>query len=407
MKKTVKIGLITICVVIGVIATIFYTMKPLDVDTMITETQDVYDYIEEDGTIISDHTVAVTPMANATVTEVLVKNGDNVESGQPLITLDADAVKVQMDQLSHQMTAVSEEKNLSLTGLKYQMRQERLTIAKLEADMVYAKESFEQSEALFQTGAISETAYKAAKQTYEDWQNSLDQANARLASLNAQYNQMLEANGNRSVLEAQLEALKLNLSYATVTAKASGVLTNFDVNVGDFVTSAMPIGEIIDPTAYKVLTYVLTEDAYNLEPGQEVVLEIKRNGEDITYEGTIYTVEPTAEETVSALGLVEKRVKVYIDASELSDVVKIGYDVNVKFISEVQLDVIAIPKTAVFYQADNAYVFKNVGGKAVMTEIKTSMDTDALIVVSSGLEAGDEIVKNYKIAGIENGKRIK
>jgi len=287
------------------------------------------------------------------------------------------------------------------------MRQERLIISQLEADNVYAKESFEQSASLYQTGAISEAAYKTAKQVYENKVSSLDQANAQLALLSAQYHQILESSGNTSVLESQLDALNLNLSYTLVKAKASGVLTNFDVKVGDFVTSTVPIGEIIDPDAYKVSTYVLTEDAYNLEVGQDVVLEIKRNGEDFTYSGTIYTVEPTAEERVSALGLVEKRVKVVIDATELSDVVKIGYDVNVKFISEYQRDAIAIPKTAVFYQADNAYVFKKVEGKALMTEIETSMDTDALIVVSSGIEAGDEIIKNYKIAGIEDGKRIK
>jgi len=407
MKKTVKFGLMIVFIVVGVIATVFYMLRPLEVDTMVTKQQDVYDYVEEDGTIVSDKTVTVSSMASSSVKSVLVKNGDTVKADEVLITLDDDTVRTQVDQLTHQIAAISEEKNLNLITLKYQISQQRLIVSQLEADHVHAEDSFEQSKALYETGALSEVHYKTDKLSYENTVNRLNQARAQLTSLNAQYNQILEANGSVAALEAQLEATNLNVEHTVIKAKTDGVLTNFDVKVGDFVTSAMPIGEIIDPNAYKVSTYVLTEDAYNLEEGQEVVLEIKRNGEEIAYTGHIYAVEPTAEEKVSALGLVEKRVKVLIDGSELSDVVKIGYDVTVKFISEYQLDAIAIPKTAIFYQADDAYVFKNVAGKAVMTKVETSMDTDALIVISSGLEEGDEIIENYKIAGIEEGKRIK
>jgi HlyD family secretion protein len=402
MKKKVKIGLIAVFGVICIAAGAMYMMKPLTVDTLTMAQADIYDYVEEDGAIVSDQSVTLAAKTTAQVSAVYFENGDTVHEGDLILALDATGIQSQIDQLTHQISAMSEDKNVNLVSLKYQISQQKIVVEQLKSQEAYVGSQYDQAQSLYAAGAISETALKDAKQSYDSVSSTTKQNSAALSALQAQYSEILNANSGIAALEAQLTSLTLEKSYTEITANAEGLLTDFDVHIGDYVTASYPIAAIVDPNAYKVETYVLTEDAYNLNAGDDVDLVIKRNGEDFNYKGKIYSVAPNAVETVSALGLAEKRVKVLISPETLAEDVKVGYDVKVKFISEFQLAAIAIPKTSVFYEGEDAYIFRKVDGKATLTKI----ETDSMMVVTSGLSDGDVIIKNYKITGLQDGKRV-
>ncbi|MBS7525700.1 HlyD family efflux transporter periplasmic adaptor subunit [Fusibacter paucivorans] len=406
MKKKVRIGLIAVFGVICIAVAIAYAMKPLTVDILKATQADIYDYVEEDGAIVSDQSVTLSAKTTAQVSAANFENGDLVREGDTVLILDDTAIQSRIDQVTHQISAMSEDKDFNLVSLKYQISQQKIAVDQLKEEAAYVGSQYDQAQALYTAGAISETALTDAKQRYDSLQLTTKQNSTALASLQAQYSEILNANSGIATLEAQLTSLELEKSYTAVQANAEGLLTNFDIHVGDYVTASYPLASIVNPDAYKIETYVLTEDAYNLKEGDAVDLVIKRNGENFDYKGEIYSVAPNAVETVSALGLAEKRVKVLISPDTLAEDVKVGYDVKVKFISEFQLDAIAIPKTSIFYEGDDAFVFKKVEGKAVLTKIETGMETDSKMVVTSGLTDGDEIIKNYKIAGLENGKRV-
>lgn len=208
------------------------------------------------------------------------------------------------------------------------------------------------------------------------------------------------------VLQSQLDQLNTQKSDHSVYAAADGLLVGFSLHQGDYVTPASPIGTIVDDSTFEVETYVRSDDIYNLSVGDTANIAVTQNGIKTYYDGQITAISPVAETRISSLGLSEKRIKVTLESEAISSLVKIGYDVDVRFISEQRLDTIAVPKTALFTDGDSDALFVVENGKAVLRHVETGMSTDSLVSIESGLEPGETIIRNYKSDGLADGKRV-
>ena len=145
----------------------------------------------------SQRSTTIQPEVEGVVTRIFVKPGDRVRPGTVLVQINADK----------QRAAVrSTEANRGGT----------------EADVTYWREQVKRLEALVQAGAIS-------RQEFEQAQNSLRTAEARLAALDAQ------------VREGRVE-----LEYYRVNAPQAGVVGDITLRVGDRVTSSTVITTIDD-----------------------------------------------------------------------------------------------------------------------------------------------------------------
>jgi RND family efflux transporter MFP subunit len=145
----------------------------------------------------SQRSATIQPEVEGVVTRIFVKPGDRVRQGAPLVQINAEK----------QRAAVrSTEANRGGT----------------EADVTYWRGQVKRLEALVEAGAIS-------RQEFEQAQNSLRTAEARLAALDAQ------------VREGRVE-----LEYYRVNAPQAGVVGDITLRVGDRVTSDTAITTLDD-----------------------------------------------------------------------------------------------------------------------------------------------------------------
>jgi RND family efflux transporter MFP subunit len=145
----------------------------------------------------SQRSATIQPEVEGVVTRIFVKPGDRVRTGAPLVQINAEK----------QRAAVrSTEANRGGT----------------EADVTYWRGQVKRLEALVEAGAIS-------RQEFEQAQNSLRTAEARLAALDAQ------------VSEGRVE-----LEYYRVDAPQAGVVGDITLRVGDRVTSSTVLTTIDD-----------------------------------------------------------------------------------------------------------------------------------------------------------------
>ena len=147
------------------------------------------------ATLRGQQSSTVQPEVEGLITRIFVKAGDRVREGQPLVQINAD----------RQVAAVRSTA-ASRTGA--------------EADVLYWRQQVKRLEALVDAGAIS-------KQEFEQAQNTLRTAEARLASL-----------------DAQLAEGKVELQYYRVDAPQSGTVGEIPVRVGDRVTNSTEITTI-------------------------------------------------------------------------------------------------------------------------------------------------------------------
>jgi RND family efflux transporter MFP subunit len=175
------------------------------------------------ATIRSLRSTTVQPEVDGIVTRIFVKAGDRVRVGTPLVQIDPE---------KQQATVRSTEANRAGT----------------EADVQYWRQQVKRLEALVEAGAIS-------RQEFEQAQNSLRTAEARLAAL-----------------DAQLREGRVELRYYRVDAPQAGVVGDIAVRQGDRVTPADVITTIDQNEALEAYIQVPLDRSPDLRVGLPVQL---------------------------------------------------------------------------------------------------------------------------------------
>ena len=175
------------------------------------------------ATVRSLRSSTVQPEVEGLVTRIFVKSGDRVRAGTPLVQINAD---------KQQATVRSTEANRAGT----------------EADVQYWRQQVKRLEALVGAGAIS-------RQEFEQAQNSLRTAEARLGALDAQ------------VREGRVE-----LEYYRVDAPQAGVVGDIPIRQGDRVTPSTVITTIDENQSLEAYIEVPLDRAPDLRVGLPVQL---------------------------------------------------------------------------------------------------------------------------------------
>jgi RND family efflux transporter MFP subunit len=157
------------------------------------------------------------------VTRIFVKSGDHVRAGAPLVQINAD---------KQQATVRSTEASRAGT----------------EADVQYWRQQVKRLESLVGAGAIS-------RQEFDQAQNSLRSAEARLAALDAQ------------VREGRVE-----LQYYRVDAPQAGVIGDIPIRTGDRVTTSTVITTIDDKGGLEAYLQIPLDRSPDLRLGLPVQL---------------------------------------------------------------------------------------------------------------------------------------
>jgi len=173
------------------------------------------------ATIRSLRSSTVQPEVEGVVTRIFIKSGDRVSLGSPLVQIKPD---------KQEATVRSTEANR----------------AGVEADVQYWREQVKRLEALVAAGAIS-------RQEFDQAQNSLRSAEARLQALNAQVNEQ-----------------RVELEYYRVVAPQAGVVGDISIRTGDRVTKSTMITTIDDNSALEAYIQVPIDRSPDLRLGLPV-----------------------------------------------------------------------------------------------------------------------------------------
>ena len=181
------------------------------------------------ATIRSLRSSTVQPEVEGVVTRIFVKSGERVALGAPVVQIKPD---------KQEATVRSTEANR----------------AGVEADVQYWRQQVKRLESLVSAGAIS-------RQEFDQAQNSLRSAEARLQALNAQ------------VKEEQVE-----LQYYRVGAPQAGVVGDITIRTGDRVTKSTMITTIDDNSALEAYIQVPIDRSPDLRLGLPVqILDADNN----------------------------------------------------------------------------------------------------------------------------------
>jgi RND family efflux transporter MFP subunit len=175
------------------------------------------------GTLKSRHSTVLNPQVEGQVTAILVKSGDRVKAGTPLM---------QIDPLKQQATVGTQEASR----------------AAQEANVRFAQIQWDRAQKLYEAGVSS-------KQDYDQAKVNLDTAQHQLKSL-----------------ESQVQEQQVQLKYYRVLAPTAGIVGDIPVRVGDRVTNTTTLTTVDEPGPLEIYINVPVERSKDLKMGQKVQL---------------------------------------------------------------------------------------------------------------------------------------
>jgi HlyD family secretion protein len=140
----------------------------------------------------------------------------------------------------------------------------------------------------------------------------------------------------------------------------------------------------------EVVVDVLSTDAVRIDPGAP--MRIVEWGGDGTLDARVRIVEPSAFTRISTLGVEEQRVNVIGDLLVRPASLGDGYRVQAQIVTWETTDVLRVPNSALFRTGEGWSVFVMENGRARLRPIATGRRGAQQTEVTSGLEAGDQLV---------------
>ena len=404
MKKSVKKFLIVIVVVICVIGGIVYTLMPKSYDTTTLELQIAELTFTETGTVVSQSSSDIFSLASGEIKSISVSEGQIVKKGDIICVIDSSDLQYEIKKLESAIAGYSAQS--SGTGKNEQIESQKIIIAQNERDLSMAEENMTNSKALYNAGAISKFDYDTAVNAYRLAETTL--------ATNREQLKLIESSGGGTTnfyssqiaaSQASIQQLRAKIDDYTIKAPVDGTISTLHIKDTNIITMQAPVATLSTNSDNRIEAYVSIKDVGSVKVGDSVELTLEQRGENIKIPGTISVVDNRATSIMSVLGVEEKRVKVTITFDDNN--LKEGYDVQAKFCYYREENKIITPKTAIFKDNDEYYVYKVDNGKARKTKITKGIELRVDTIIEAGLESGDRIVTDANTSGLKEGIRIK
>ena len=332
--------------------------------------------------------VEIKSKASGIVKKLYVDDGDRVKAGQVLAELDREEILASVRSQEAQL--LSAEANLA--GAQADLK--RAEVDAMGVDIPTLKRAYERATQMAGEGVVSQAALDEAQRAYEMAVNKQKVALAQVTVFKAKVAQA-KAEVQRNT--ANLQQLKEQLGYTTITAPIDGIVLSRDVEVGDAVSSILVLGS----SATLVMTLGDTKEVYvkgkvdesdigKVYLDQPARIKVE-SFKDKSFNGKVTKISPMGTEKDNVTTF-EVRVSIINPGGEL----KAAMTANAEIILEEHKKVLMIPEGSIIYDKDKKASVevpdaKGKDGKrkvAVNIGISNGAKTELL----SGLKEGEEVV---------------
>lgn len=395
-KHIIVVSLIAVVVLI-VLASIFKGgKKDIEVVTQKVGRKNITEIVTVTGKIQPKREVKISPDVSGEITEMYVSEGDSVQKGQLLLTVNPEIYITTVNQL------------------KANLDNAKASLASAEAQEIRAKNNFNLGKDLFKR---QEQLHKENVISLQEFENAKMQFQQQQTEVVVAEKTRMSAVFNVKSLEARLEEGQKTLGRTRITAPQSGIVTQLNSEKGERVvgTAQMAGTEIMrisNLNEMEVEVQINENDIVRVHLNDEADIRVDAYPERI-FKGIVTEIANSAKFNV-AQNMNEQvtnyTVKVLILEESYRDLISQnrpqpflpGMTASADIKTEIRNNVLSVPIAAVTSRnpkksetsslQNSTWVFVYNSGKAKAVEIKTGIQDIDYFEVISGLKEGDEIV---------------
>lgn len=312
----------------------FFSVAIIAAETVNVNTIELATRVMLDGHVEAISEATVSAQVNAKVKKIHVDVDDRVATGTVLIELED-------------------------TELKAQLAKAQASFSVAKAQQIQADSEFERLKALQSKQFVSENDITRAT-------SAVDVASA-----------------NVNLAKAQIAQVNQQLSYTTIIAPYSGVVTARYIEVGETANFGQKLLSGFALNQNRLFVHVPNSLIADVERHQSLLVEdANKNWRELNN----ITIAPSADVKTHTV-----MVRVNIDKNDFN--YRPGSFVKVAVKTDPRVALV-IPKQSVFQQGDLSAVYVKVGDTFVLRQVITGDSIADKIEVLSGLSSNDEVAKN-------------
>ena len=391
-----RLGWIALALVGAAAAAYGFWPDPVPVDTAKIGQGDVVVTVEDEGISQVREVYSVSSPIAGTVQRSPVEIGDPVVKDKTLVAAILPAVHGFLDERAMQMGEAelkAAQAALTLAQANHQRavteadfwRKELARMQKLRVSATVAERTVDQTRMEADARIAAE---QSAKAEVDLRARELERAKAALLNPPAVYS----GSSSRCCLK--------------VMAPVDGVVLKIQNESEAVVAAGAPLLEIGNPRDLEIVVELLSRDAVRVQPGARAAVE-SWGGEPLN--ARVRRIDKAAFTKISALGIEEQRVKVWLDLTDPpSRWERLGHDYRIiaKTVVEESKGVLRLPVSALFRHGDSWAVYVRRNNRARLVRVEIGEKNFDWAQVTGGLQEGDVVVV-YPSDRLADGVRVK
>ncbi len=352
------------------------------------ETTSVSEIVDAEAVVFPRQQATVMPKITSTVAEFKVQRGAHVKKGQLLAVLENKDLAAQAEASHGDFDQADANYEITLkSGLPQQLQRAKLDVAVAQSAFDASKKVYDSRKDLYDQGAIPRRDLDSADVALAQTRGQNEQAQKQLADLQRMGERQLTkaAQGTKESAEGHYHAATAELSYSEIRSPIDGVITDRPLYVGDLATPSQPILTVMDMSTLVAKAHIPQAEAVLLRVGDTASLHVPNVDEPV--KGHVILVSP-------ALDPGSTTIEVWIEIQKPGSKVKPGMTATLEIVAKTVKDAVAVPSSAVFKNADDAYYVLLAGSdnKAHQNLVQLGVKNAELTQIASGIKAGDPVI---------------
>lgn len=306
----------------------------------------------------------VRPLARGMITSVSVRLGDRVRAGQPLLTYD----------------------NIELGERLGEYFEARAGLQQAESDLAVRQRAVERAEALIGQQAISQQALDLRRAEFKNAQSAIERAKATLDRIDEQIHRFGVSDKELEKLGPDTpEATHRAATLATIRAPFDGVITTYDVAVGEIVEPERTLVTIANLDTVWILADVYEKDLARVPSSGEVTVKVDAYP-DRTFKGQLTYVSDVIDPK-------SRSAKVRSVVQNPEGLLRLDMFARVAIPTKEQQQAIAVPVDAIQQIDGQAAVFvRESETRFKRQNVQLGLQAGNMVEIKAGLKGGETIV---------------
>jgi len=257
-------------------------------------------YISTENAYVKADIVHISTNIDGLITEVFGFENQRIDKGDPLFAIDPRPFEKALAGAEADLASARQQ----VDALRAHYRQGQVTITAAQEKIRYLKKEYKRQEELLQKGSGTQSRFDATQHNLTMAQRQL--ASARednlmvLAELAGEPNIAAEQHPVYQRAEATRQVAALNLSYARINAPASGILTNVNLEPGEYVQKGQALLAIVAMENLWIEANLKEVDLGHIVVGQKATVVLD-SLPDVEWLATVDSISPATGAEFSVL----------------------------------------------------------------------------------------------------------